>query len=342
MKRILYVHPYNNFTGSTKVLSDVIKSRHRDLTEVTVITETSQNGFLSNLGLKLINVPIIRWHNRAIPILTPLIWGMSGFLKTLKIINKFDAVYVNTILPGYAAIVARLYGKPVIYHVHEKYVDWNLKGWLGELIFRNIKSHRIFVSEYVKTQYPKKHNCKCEVVYNKLGEDFIKKVHIIPVEQHRRNQILMLATFQEGKGLNVLFEVARLLPEKKFTLVLSSSYDEIKRKLKLKAPQNISIYPKQSDIHPFYQNADIILNLSNPKYIIETFGLTILEGMAYGLPAIVPDKGGPKEVIENGMTGYSIDVTNPNEVAKHINLCLEEHEYARLFSNSLERVLKFQ
>ena len=93
--RILYIHPYNNYTGSTKVISDIIKAKYRDLNEVTVITETSQEGFLSDLGLNLINVPILRHNNRAIPIISAVVWVVVGFVKTLYHIRKYDIVYLN-------------------------------------------------------------------------------------------------------------------------------------------------------------------------------------------------------------------------------------------------------
>lgn len=59
--------------------------------------------------------------------------------------------------------------------------------------------------------------------------------------------------------------------------------------------------------HPFYQEASIILNLSDVNLWVETFGLTILEGMAYQLPAIVPPVGGVIELVEENKNGFLID-----------------------------------
>lgn len=342
MDKILYIHPYNNYTGSTKVLADILKSKYSRLNDVTVITETSQEGFLSGLKLNLINVPILRYNNRAIPVLSAIVWVIVGFLKTLFYIRKYDVVYINTILPGFAALAARLYGKKVIYHVHEIYIKKNPKSLFGEFIFNHVKAHRIFVSNYIKAQYTLKIGCTSEVMYNKLGNDFINLVKCVPVELHTRNHILMLATLQKGKGLDIFVEVANRLPKYIFTLVISSPKEDINRLFKVSIPNNLTIYPKQSNVHQFYYNADFIVNLSNPEYIIETFGLTIMEGMAYGLPAIVPNAGGPMEVIEDGITGYSIDVSNVDEVVRYILKCSEKQEYARLYQNALNRVELFK
>lgn len=341
MSKLLYIHPYNNYTGSTKVLSDILKAKYSDLTEITVITETSQDGFLSDLGIKLVNVPIIRYNNRAVPIISAIVWVIIGFFKTLFHIRKFDGVYINTILPGFAAIAARICGKKVIYHVHEIYVKKNPKSWFGEFVFNRVRSHRIFVSNYLQEQYKYKPGCTSEVVYNKLGKDFLSRVDLVPVEMHKRNHVLMLATLQRGKGLEVFVDVSKLLPDYKFSLVISSPQEDIERQFNIEYPANLTIYPKQANVHPFYKCADIIVNLSDPQWIIETFGLTIMEGMAYGLPAICPNVGGPKEVVDDGVTGYVIDVSNPVCVADYIKKCTEEKEYYRLYNNSLKRVGNF-
>lgn len=76
MNRTLYVHPYNNYTGSTKVIADVLKAKYTDLSQVTVITDTSQKGFLSDLGLNLINVPILKHNNKAIPVISQIVLYM--------------------------------------------------------------------------------------------------------------------------------------------------------------------------------------------------------------------------------------------------------------------------
>ena len=83
VKKILYVHPYNNYTGSTKVMADILKAKYDDLTKVTVMTEASQDGFLSSLGLNLINVPIIKYKGRAVPVLSQIVWIFVGFFKVL-------------------------------------------------------------------------------------------------------------------------------------------------------------------------------------------------------------------------------------------------------------------
>ena len=64
-----------------------------------------------------------------------------------------------------------------------------------------------------------------------------------------------------------------------------------------------------------------MLNLSNPFLCVETFGMTILEAMAYGVPSIAPNIGGPIELIEDGYNGFCVDVTDARSLRKRLRKC---------------------
>lgn len=341
MNRTLYVHPYNNYTGSTKVIADVLKAKYTDLSQVTVITDTSQNGFLSGLGLNLINVPILKHNNKAIPVISQIVWIIYGFFKVLHLCSRFDCVYINTILPGFAAIAARMLGKDVIYHIHEKWVVPNYKSRFGEYILKHVKAHHIFVSEYLKKQYLNILSESDEVCYNKLGADFLKNVELQPLEKHSRDRVIMLASLNKSKGIDKFIEVAHLLPHFKFTLIISTTIDKIKEYIVDKIPPNVIILPRQDNVHPYLKDSDFVLNLSNPNLMVETFGLTIIEGMAYGLPAIVPNVGGPIEIVKNGINGLIVDVTNEQEIADALLKCAESETYSQMYLNSLRLLNRF-
>jgi sucrose synthase len=50
--------------------------------------------------------------------------------------------------------------------------------------------------------------------------------------------------------------------------------------------------------------------------LFEAFGLTILEAMLSGLPTFGPVFGGPSEIIEHGKSGYLINTSKPELIAK--------------------------
>ncbi|MEO1210984.1 MAG: sucrose synthase [Cyanobacteria bacterium J06638_20] len=52
--------------------------------------------------------------------------------------------------------------------------------------------------------------------------------------------------------------------------------------------------------------------------LFEAFGLTVLESMISGLPTFATEFGGPLEIIQNGVNGYYINPTQPNQMAEAI------------------------
>ena len=48
-----------------------------------------------------------------------------------------------------------------------------------------------------------------------------------------------------------------------------------------------------------------------PSLVPEGFGLTVVEGMAAGLPVVAPDAGGPAEIITNGVDGILVAAGDP-------------------------------
>ncbi|MBT8366358.1 MAG: glycosyltransferase, partial [Deltaproteobacteria bacterium] len=57
--------------------------------------------------------------------------------------------------------------------------------------------------------------------------------------------------------------------------------------------------------------------------LFEAFGLTIIEAMASGLPTFAPKFGGPLEIIEYGVSGFLMNTSKPEFIAKRLESFVE-------------------
>jgi len=154
----------------------------------------------------------------------------------------------------------------------------------------------------------------------------------------------MIASLRRFKGIYEFAKLAEQLQQYRFELILASDENETEEYRKeVGERSNLSIYACQTDLHPFYQRAKLLLQLSHPEACVETFGLTILEAMAYGIPAIVPDIGGPIELIENGKNGYCVNPHDINDVTLRIRKLMEDNLLYKSFSqNALRKAKRFR
>lgn len=335
MNRVLFIHPKNDYTGSTRVLATEIENQHQ-INDADVITfYNNGHGFLTNKKIKIHNVCFPKFRNKEIPIITSLVYRICFIIKLFIIGKKFDVFYINTLLPFYASVIARILKKKIIWHVHEKFLNPSKGEYFAEWVFNKTPAHRIFVSNYTKLQYTENKKCSTEIRFNKLSKRFVKNVKFNPISARSRKNVIMISSLTVNKGIDTFIQVCKMLPNLSFTLIISATQDSINDFFsKYNIPSNITILSAVADIQPFLQNTDLLLNLTNPKYSIETFGMTILEAMPYGIPAIVPNIGGPTEIIEHGINGYCVDTSNPSVIVKFISKALSEDNYYNLALNS--------
>ena len=239
------------------------------------------------------------------------------------------------------ALAGKLKGSKVVYHIHEVSVKpASLKKFLL-FIVKHTATHCIYVSEYVRKatelQVPD------TVVYNALPEEFVQKAATCQPALTSRFTALMLCSLKIYKGVFEFLECAEILPQIQFELVLNASQSEINSFFGEKLmPDNVKIYPAQSDVHPFYQRASLLLNLSLPDKWVETFGMTVLEAMYYAKPVIVPPIGGVVELVENGVNGYCIEAYNLDLICMRIQSLAENHDvYTKMSKAAFEKANLF-
>lgn len=324
-KHIVFVHLLNNYTGSPKVLMQLILGFVDKGYEIDLITSSTE-GFLSNING--INYKYLKYKWDKNKFITFFYFIQSQFKLFLIILSQYRnsdiILYINTLLPFGAAIAGKITKKKVIYHVHEFFFIKSILNRIYLYFFSTYADKVIFVSEYLKNNY--KTNKKSIVIYNTLDYEFLSDVNNnLKHNFQKKETILMICSIRKYKGIYQFINLSKLLPNYLFELVLSSSEKEVNIFcIKNQIPKNLKIYSTQINIHPFYQRAKILLNLSLTNLCIESFGLSILEAMSYGIPSIVPPVGGPIELVEDGSNGFLVDSRDLEKLKKKVEILLND------------------
>jgi L-malate glycosyltransferase len=341
-QRIFAYHLLNDYSGSPKVLSQLLKGWRDTGLEVHLTCNVKNRGFLSDIPGIVYHNNMYRFYNfipfRLVMLVMSQLHLMISMIFT---VSKKDIVYVNTVLPFGAAIIGWLKGAKVVYHMHETSMKPKM---LKSILFNIVQwtaSDVVCVSNFLaNNELP---DVKKTVIWNALDEGFaaLASRHQNVVKDTLR--VLMVASLKKYKGIDEYVTLAKASPDIAYDLVLNADQQAIDIYFAgVSLPSNLCIHTSQSNMHTFYQKADVVLNMSRPEEWVETFGLTALEGMAYGLPVIVPPVGGISEIVIHDVTGYHVDGRNTwTLVALLRKLHVHKALYRRLSMQAKIHALRF-
>ena len=311
MSRIIAVHLLNDRSGSPLVLRQSLEVLVQAGYAVELLTATPGSpGFLSN-------VPGVRTHSlsyrwspqqwRTLLRFALVQWAM--FWQVLRLADAASVVYVNSLLPAAAALAARCRGARVVYHLHEVSLRPALLRRLLCAVASRTAHQVLYVSEHVRTTLALP-VARQEVIYNTLAPGFQRQAYQTPFFKPGTQPfgVLMACSLRDYKGVPEFFALAQALPELRFELVLNAPPAAVAAyAAQHSAPANLTLFPATADMHPHYQRAAVVVNLSRPDEWVETFGMTVLEGLSYGRPVLVPSVGGVAEVNVHTLTGFMAD-----------------------------------
>lgn len=309
---IVFCHLLNDNSGSPVVLR-------------TVIDVLAQKGdcqlFIGSQGrgiLENVEIPIHRyWYHRSRFRIGTLFTFLASQIALYRALNRANlpsnaTIYVNTLLPLGGALWGHFNNRRVVYHSHEVSISPAPLRWLLLKTAQMVADCVFYVSKDQYDRLPVK-GVKAIVLPNPVGAMISELGSQTPYAVRRTGffEVLMISNPRDYKGIPEYLQLARRFVEEDkvhFTLVLNGDSKEIARYLPLqKRPPNISIFPRTDKPGRFYATADVLLNLSRIDRCIETFGMTIVEAMSFGLPVIVPPLGGPSEIVTDGKEGFYVD-----------------------------------
>lgn len=346
MLKIIFVHLLNDYSGSPKVLSQVIKTVREEY-EVELFTGKSEDGFLSGLNVDHHFYFYRRFENKYLTLITFMLSQVHLFFKLLKFKNEDVTIYVNTLLPFGAGLAGKYMQKEVYYHIHETSIQPAIFKKFLRFMVQKTASKVFFVSESL-AKLEAFEEIPQEVIYNAISDDFISKANTFEYKQQKEGifNVLMICSLKAYKGIHEFIEIAHLCSintDITFTLLLNADQNEIDLYFKeIDLVKNITIVSRQKDVLPFYKNASLVMNLSRVDQWVETFGLTIVEALSFGIPVIVPPVGGPVEIVREGLDGYLISSYETASISELIlELATDKEQCLMLSKNAKERATYF-
>jgi len=259
--------------------------------------------------------------------------------------GNYDGVISSYILYQKLATLCLSHTPITLYPIHST-VDRDLKSFVTNFLLFRLKSrHERYITTIDnQTHYLcKKHLLKpgfFAQIYNGIDtirfsaipdkfsrDEFLKRIGV-PVN-HRI--ILMVAGFREEKRHIDAITSLKYIREvmKNLTLIcVGDNRSEERNKLQAYINDNsiegvkLLIASEAGDVKNYYWSADMFTLTSNK---VETFPISVLEAMACGLPCVLTDTGGAKDIIINKNLGRVVPVENIKAIAEAWYEVLQSH-----------------
>ena len=132
----------------------------------------------------------------------------------------------------------------------------------------------------------------------------------------------MIARLVDVKGIEYFLQAVPGIVEEVKNVefqILGSGEKEYEKKLRglvdhLNILQYVNFLGFQKDIYPFLKKMDLLVSTS----LSEGLGLSVLSAMAVGKPVIATDVGGSRELVLNGVNGFTIPPKNPEALSARV------------------------
>jgi glycosyltransferase involved in cell wall biosynthesis len=274
------------------------------------------------------------------------------FSVTAQIANAIsgaDLVYANTpkawIIGGLAAWRARL---PLVCHLHDilsaghfsrvnRWLMVRFANWFAKAVIANSNdAAEAFVGVGGKAD-------RVSVIPNGFDLSLFDRVPAAPPVPSVREVlslgtspfVVMAGRIAPWKGQDVFIKALNLIPGVHGLIVGDALFTEDDRRFAGSLPslaRNLGCADRvhflgfRHDVNSLYREADIVVHCS---VIAEPFGRVVVEGMLCGKPVVAANDGGPRDIIEDGVTGLLHAPGNAEALAGCLKRLLSNPEQAR-------------
>jgi glycosyltransferase involved in cell wall biosynthesis len=266
------------------------------------------------------------------------VFTLGGQLARLCREERVDVVHAFSVISGLYAVVAVQRARiPLLVHVQDAQPPRRLRRaalrLLGRRAARLVCVSRAVEEMLVGIGVPAE---KLVLVYNAVEPRFLNGAVDAPAELSGAGpHVGLFAHIIPWKGQRVFLDAAALLatrfPSARFHVVgarlagVSQGYVESLHARAGEPPLagRFSLDGARADVAPWMAAMDVVVHTSVAP---EAFGLVIAEGMALGKPVVAADCGAPRELVNDGETGYLAPAGDADALARILARVLERND----------------
>jgi glycosyltransferase involved in cell wall biosynthesis len=308
-----------NIFGAERSFLDTLKVLHSIGYNLIVTLPTYANkdyvDSVARYSTSVYIVPYPLWTQSK----SPNNWAINR-LETIISEKSVNLVYSNTLTLREPLLAAKNQAIPSIVHAHEIFEELDPictnNNILPHQIYNEIRglSTIVIANSKFTASFLEDASFRATVIPNSI--DFSTR-HTNVETNSKTLKVGIISSNIEKKGLSDFFKLASkieaALPDVRF-VIIGPSTQHLESLLNC-APANLEHVGYTSSSIEAVAMLDIVLNLSLCQ---ETFGRTMLEGMAAGKIVIAYDKGALPELIDHGSTGYIVDYRDLDALSKII------------------------
>lgn len=330
-RNILFIHQGHELYGSDRSLIRNIRAALSKYPESCISVILPKEGALSKaigdeFGIKvqLQNLGVLRKYDLK-RLNFNIIPRLLTFFRHIRYFNRFDIVYINSMVVIDCILAARYTHANVIIHIRE--IPVGLQRIVFSWLIKFSGATLVFVSEAAKKSFSKLSNPYQHVLWNgcvAIGSNSSPGDDLL--------HLLMIGRISTGKGQKLLLEALHNIPAEhraKVRLTIMGDVYGKQQSLMIKLLQSITqlglqqqikIVPFNSNPSEAYHRADAIVI---PSLTPESFGLVAIEAMSAGKPVIAANHGGLTEIVVHNETGLLFEPGNPTSLADAILFAIQ-------------------
>jgi glycosyltransferase involved in cell wall biosynthesis len=337
-RRILLIDLGPQFGGIETYLVSLAELLASDVDLYVLCVLPELRARLSSLGVKVTRLPVMFGMFKPLRFLATLL-----VVPALLLRYEIHTVQLNGFLDSLLILPARLLGRSAVYTRHGGF-EIELYSWLRQphkyLARKTARwsvrftTHVVCVSQAVaESVRPVLPATRYSVIANWISG---QKPFRPPAAQSSSGlRVLCASRLEHYKGIHLLIECARQLPEAEFTIVGDGTYRSTLEE-SASSLRNVRFVGFQRNLEDFYDGADIFVM---PSMGPEGLPIASLEAMAHGLPCIFSDLPVHHEITDDGQGAYLFRCGQIESLLAGLHHLLGSPELRRSYAAEAHRIV---